>query len=55
MPKMHLSPQVARPSAQEEADTAADFLLEPGWKRKMVNVNAVVLMAVAMFFWGFYA
>ena len=47
--------QAARPSAQEEADTAADFLLEPAWKRKMVNVNAVVLMAVAMFFWGFYA
>jgi len=47
-PKVVLSPE-------EEAEVAADFLLEPDWKRNVVNANAVLVMAVAMFFWGFYA
>ena len=42
-------------SPEEEAEVAADFLLEPDWKRNVVNANAVLVMAVAMFFWGFYA
>ena len=40
---------------EEEALDAADFLYEPEWKKTMVDANAVLLMSVAMFFWGFYA
>ena len=40
---------------EEDALDAADFLYEPEWKKTMVDANAVLLMSVAMFFWGFYA
>ena len=50
-----VTPQVTKLSPSEEADVAADFLLETPWKRRLVNLNAVLVMAVAMFFWGFYA
>merc|ERR1719495_3114240 len=49
------APQVAKLSPSEEAEVAADFLFETPWKRRLVNLNAVLVMAVAMFFWGFYA
>ena len=39
----------------EEARMAAALLHEPEWKRNMVDANAVLVMSVAMFFWGFYA
>ena len=42
-------------SAEELAEECAGLLYEPEWKRTMVDANAVLVMAVAMFFWGFYA
>ena len=39
----------------EAAKEAAALLHEPEWKRNMVDANAVLVMSVAMFFWGFYA
>merc|ERR1712130_140548 len=39
------SPQVAKLSPSEEAGAAADFLLETPWKRRLVNLNAVLVMA----------
>ena len=48
-------PKVTKLSPSEEAEVAADFLLETPWKRRLVNLNAILVMAVAMFFWGFYA
>jgi len=48
-------PQATKLSPSEEAEVAADFLLETPWKRRLVNINAILVMAVAMFFWGFYA
>merc|ERR1719430_1579285 len=52
--KIDIPPPVVQMTPQEEANTAADFLLERGWRKTMVNANAVLVMAVAMFFWGFY-
>merc|ERR1719153_994134 len=49
------APQATKLSPSEEAEVAADFLFETPWKRRLVNLNAVLVMAVAMFFWGFYA
>ena len=47
---------VARKKTEEEiAEECAGLLYEPEWKRTMVDANAVLVMAVAMFFWGFYA
>ena len=46
--------QVAKLSPSEEAGVAADFLLETPWKRRLVNVNALLVMAVSLFFWVFY-
>lgn len=46
------------PPTQEEAAAAArqleDISEDPRWSR-VVNLNALLMMAVAMFFWGFYA
>ncbi|KAM9583421.1 sodium/glucose cotransporter 2 isoform 4-T4 [Trichechus inunguis] len=46
------------PPAQEEAAAAArrleDISEDPTWAR-VVNLNALLMMAVAMFLWGFYA
>lgn len=42
-------------SPSEAAREAAALLHEPEWKRNMVDANAVLVMSVAMFFWGFYA
>ena len=42
-------------SPQQMALEAAELLHEPEWKRNIVDANAVLVMAVAMFFWGFYA
>merc|ERR1719244_1286768 len=42
-------------SPEEEALEAAEFLKEPEWKALLVDSNAILLMSVAMFFWGFYA
>ena len=39
----------------EVAREAAALLHEPEWKKNMVDANAVLVMSVAMFFWGFYA
>ena len=39
---------------EEKAEEAAGFLYEPEWKRNLVDANAVLVMSVAMFFWGFY-
>lgn len=48
----------APPPTQEEADAAArrleDISEDPRWAR-VVNINALVMMAVATFLWGFYA
>jgi len=46
---------VVMKSPEEMALEAAESLWEPEWKKNMVDANAVLLMAVAMFFWGFYA
>ncbi|ELW66312.1 Sodium/glucose cotransporter 2 [Tupaia chinensis] len=46
------------PPTQEEAAAAArrleDISEDPSWAR-VVNLNALLMMAVAMFLWGFYA
>lgn len=46
------------PSTQEEVDAAArqleDISEDPHWAR-VVNFNALLMMAVATFLWGFYA
>ena len=42
-------------SPEDKAAEAAELLNEPEWKRTMTDANAVLVMAVAMFFWGFYA
>jgi len=42
-------------SPQQEAADAADSLYEPNWKKNLTDANAVLVMSVAMFFWGFYA
>lgn len=48
----------APPPTQEEVDAAArrleDISEDPRWAR-VVNVNALLMMAVATFLWGFYA
>jgi len=54
-PVMSHTPKVVKKTPEEEALEAADFLYEPEWKKTMVDANAVLLMSVAMFFWGFYA
>jgi len=51
MQKIH----IVKKSPEEIAQEAADLLKEPEWKRTMVDANAILVMAVAMFFWGFYA
>ena len=40
---------------EELAREAAEFLHEEPWWHTFVNVNAVILMAVTIFFIGFYA
>ena len=47
--------QAPKKTPEKEAHDAVDFLHEPEWKKTMVDANAVLLMSVAMFFWGFYA
>lgn len=46
------------PPTQEEVDAAAsrleDISEDPSWAR-VVNFNALLMMAVATFLWGFYA
>lgn len=46
------------PPTQEEVDSAArrleDISEDPHWAR-VVNLNALLMMAVATFLWGFYA
>lgn len=46
------------PPTQEEVDVAArqleDISEDPHWAR-VVNLNALLMMAVATFLWGFYA
>ena len=49
------SKEIITKSPAEEAKEAAALLHEPEWKRNMVDANAVLVMSVAMFFWGFYA
>lgn len=48
-------PQIQKKTPEEEAEIAAESLWEPDWKKLLVDSNAVLLMSVAMFFWGFYA
>lgn len=48
-------PQIEKITPEEEAELAAESLWEPDWKKILVDANAVLLMSVAMFFWGFYA
>jgi len=50
-----LQAQPPKKSPQEEADDAVDSLYEPEWKKTLVDANAVLVMSVAIFFWGFYA
>merc|ERR1719153_28560 len=50
-----LQTQPPKKSPQEEADDAVDSLYEPEWKKTLVDANAVLVMSVAIFFWGFYA
>jgi len=54
-PEMNHVTKVTKKTPEEDALDAADFLYEPDWKKTVVDANAVVLMSVAMFFWGFYA
>ena len=49
------SHEIIAKNPAEEAKEAAALLHEPEWKRNMVDANAVLVMSVAMFFWGFYA
>lgn len=45
------------PTQEEEAAAARqleDISEDPSWAR-VVNFNALLMMAVAMFLWGFYA
>ena len=49
------SHEIIAKNPAEEAKEAATLLHEPEWKRNMVDANAVLVMSVAMFFWGFYA
>merc|ERR1719369_1507606 len=53
-PVINHTPKVVKKTPEEEALEAADFLYEPEWKKTLVDANAVLLMSVAMFFWGFY-
>ena len=54
--KIQPEPVVTSQKSEEElAEECAGLLYEPEWKRTMVDANAVLVMAVAMFFWGFYA
>ena len=46
--------EVSLKTPEEKAEEAAGFLYEPEWKRNLVDANAVLVMSVAMFFWGFY-
>merc|ERR1719495_73575 len=46
MQKIH----IVKKSPEEIAQEAADLLKEPEWKRTMVDANAILVMAVAMFF-----
>ena len=46
--------EVSLKTPEERAEEAAGFLYEPEWKRNLVDANAVLVMSVAMFFWGFY-
>ena len=46
--------EISLKTPQEKAVEAAGFLYEPEWKRNLVDANAVLVMSVAMFFWGFY-
>ena len=41
-------------TAEEKAEEAAGLLYEPEWKRNLLDANAVLVMSVSMFFWGFY-
>lgn len=41
-------------SPEQQAEEAVGFLYEPEWKKNLVDANAVLVMSVAMFFWGFY-
>ena len=49
------APEPCKKTEEEIAEECAGLLYEPEWKRTMVDANAVLVMAVAMFFWGFYA
>ena len=42
-------------SREEDALVAAYQLYEPEWMKTIVDANAVLLMSIAMFIWGFYA
>jgi len=54
-PAQQYTVPVVRKSGEEQAQEDAESLYEPSWKKTMVDSNAVLLMSVAMFFWGFYA
>jgi len=53
LPEVPIMRKVVSP--EEAAMEAVEFLHETDWKKIMVDSNAVLLMSVAMFFWGFYA
>lgn len=46
---------VTRPSPEEQAKMAADFVKEDPFWYRVVNVNAILVMGVSAFLWGWYA
>ena len=39
----------------DKAKRAADFLSEPSEWKRFVNINAVFILTITCFLWGFYA
>lgn len=51
------SQEQAEPSPEEKADELrhqTDITESPTWRR-VVNINAIIMMALAVFLWGCYA
>merc|ERR1719228_154841 len=47
--------KVMKKTPEEDAIDAVNLLSEPETKKSLVDANAVLVMSLAMFFWGFYA
>uniref|UniRef100_A0A8B9GVP2 Sodium/glucose cotransporter 2 n=1 Tax=Astyanax mexicanus TaxID=7994 RepID=A0A8B9GVP2_ASTMX len=54
LPLVGISPEPTEEEVAEASKQLPDISEEPVWKH-FVNANALVMMAVAVYFWGFYA